>query len=116
MGYLEWYLSVGFVIAFIFACFFTKMLVLKKSLDKGESSIIITSEKSVFIFSLSSITVVLADVDDEFAINGFNVIFQLKLGLLFLINILVWPISLFTLILSACGCIFGQRLSTSDQE
>jgi len=43
-----------------------------------------------------------------------EIVITLKLGLLFLINILIWPISLFIFILSAWGYIFGKKAVTSN--
>lgn len=44
-----------------------------------------------------------------------NVIFQLNLGLLFLISVLIWPIFLVFLITIAYANIFGEQLSTESE-
>lgn len=118
MIYTEWYLLIGFAVALIFAHFFTKIIVFKTSIDKdGDKKIGIINNKSFSIYNLSRFTIIFADVDDEFSIiSGFTIVFKLKLGLLLLINILIWPISLCILILETYLIVFGKRLAKSDIE
>ena len=117
MSYAEWYLLIGFVVALIFAGFFTKIVVIKKSSDKdGNKKIVILHEKPAYFLSLSRFIIILTNVDNDFSLTGFTKLFQLKLGLLFLINILIWPISFFILILMVFTTVFGKRFTISNTE
>ncbi len=119
MSYLQWggfYLLVGYVIAFIFAVFFTKMLVIKFLSE--ESKIEIRSKKPSSFLQLFNrkLIVIFAHADDESSTINAKIIFQLKDGWLFLTSSLIWPIFLTVLIWMVLGRIFGKQLSPNGLE
>ena len=108
MSYLWWgYLLVGYMIALIFAAFFTKMSIIQPSKEKNPE-IEIKSEKSFIILPLKffKLLVIFANASDN--ISGYSKIFQLKHGWLFLLSGLFWPAFLVILIFNALGAIYEQ--------
>lgn len=112
MSLLLGYLVVGYVVAIIFASFFTKVSIIQLS---KENKIEIKSEKSCIILPLKffnlkffKLIVILANTNDE--IFGYSKIFQLKYGWVFLISSLFWPVFLVILGFHAFGAILGKQL------
>lgn len=118
MNLLWGYLAVGFLVALIYAVFFTRIIILKKiSSEKNNCEIHLEKvDKSLYILHFERFFIVFTDIENEVLFNGFNNIFQLKLGLLFLVSGLIWPIFLIVLILILCVHIFGKQLSAEPES
>lgn len=115
MANLLWgYLGVGYIVALIFALFFTKIMFVKLLSDKCEFEIN-TDKSCIFIPLLwAHIIIVLANTDDEILFDGLKIAFQLGLGWLFLISGLIWPISLIILAVDIYAKVFGQSSGTIE--
>ncbi|KKS43678.1 MAG: hypothetical protein UV48_C0028G0002 [Candidatus Azambacteria bacterium GW2011_GWA2_42_9] len=112
MTNLGWgYLGLGYIIAVIFAAFFTKMVVIRP-LYGGKLTI--NCRKSVMYLPLSlpwvHVIVILANIDDEIILDGLDVVFSIKHGGLLLMSGLIWPVSLSVLLLEAYVRISGKPL------
>ena len=112
MSYLQWgglYLLVGYVIALIFAGFFTKIFVMKCFSGDGKLEIKGDKPCSFFIhLPWVHVLVVLINADDEILFSGSKVVFSIKLGWLFLVSALIWPVFLVILSIMVLGKIFGK--------
>ncbi len=119
MDYLWWgglYLLVGYAVALIFALFFTKILVVKLSPVNGKFEINSNEPISSIELPWAHVIVVLTNADDEILFSSLKIVFSIRLGWLFLLSGLLWPIFLGVLVLEALGRIYGKPLSINESK
>ena len=62
------------------------------------------------------VIVVLTNADDEILFSSLKIVFSIRLGWLFLLSGLLWPIFLGVLVLEALGRIYGKPLSINESK
>ncbi len=114
MSLLLGYLVIGYIVALIFASFFTKIFVMK--CFSGDGKLEIKGDKPCSFIHLpwAHVIVVLINADDEILFSGSKIVFSIKLGWLFLVSALIWPVFLVILSIMILGKIFGKQLPSNE--